>query len=87
MLFGFEDPLVGAGFLQRTFHFFNRDELRIINHRVDLFKPELVALNALLHFFNAVEPFQGCFADIVSGHMEGHQGICNELLIRGDSAR
>lgn len=44
-------------------------------------------MNALLHFFNTVEPIQGCFADIVSCHVKCYLRISNGLLIRCDSDR
>ena len=47
-------------------HLFDGNHRRIVDHRVDFTK----ALEPAGHLVDAVQPFQGRFADTVSGHVK-----------------
>ena len=81
LFFGCQDTLVSAGLLQGSFHLIHGNTLRIVSYRVGFFEPELALSRAVFNMFNTIEPFQGCFADIVSSHMKYYSGIsCGPLI-------
>jgi hypothetical protein len=81
LFFGCQDAFVSAGLLQGSFHLIHGNTLRIVSYRVGFFEPELALSRAAFNTFNTIEPFQGCFADIVSGYMKYDPGISRGLLI------
>jgi hypothetical protein len=82
LFFGCQDAFISAGLLQGNFHLIQGNTLRIVSYRVGFFEPELALSRAVFNMFNTIEPFQGCFADIVSRHMKYDPGISRGLLVR-----
>ena len=84
LFFGCQDALVSAGFLQGGFHLIYADALRIVSDCVGFLEPEFASSRSVFNMLDTIEPIQGCFADIVSGHLKYHLSISISLLIRRD---
>ena len=87
LFFRCQDALVGAGPLQGGFHIIDGNTLRIVSDRVSFLEPPFASSRAVFNLFDAIEPVQGCLADIVSGHLKYHLGIRSWLLIGCDCDR
>ncbi|MDJ0984607.1 MAG: hypothetical protein QNJ26_03600 [Desulfobacterales bacterium] len=84
---GRQDATICTGVLQGGFHLIDADTLRIVRDCIGFLKPQLVLLNTAFHLFDTIEPIQGCFADIVSAHVEYDLRIRRGLLVRGNCHR
>ena len=81
LFFGFQYAFVGACLLQGRSHLIYTDTLRIVSNRVGFLEPEFASSRAVFNMFDAIEPIQGCFADIVSGHLKYNLCIRSWLMI------
>lgn len=68
----FNSAGIGAGRFQGRHHIIRRDDRRVEGDRIDL-PPQPPSAG---HIFDTVQPFQGCFAHVVSMDVEDNFGQC-----------
>ena len=77
-MLSFHRSLIGSRFFKNLLHLLDRDLGRIVADCIDLFK----TFKTLLHCFHTRQPIQGCFSNIISGHIKNsrfwiHLGLGN----------
>ena len=68
-------PSEGSGLFELCDHLISGNNGRIVVHGIDL--PEI--LPTARHLFYTGQPFQGCFAHVVSSHIEYNPGVAAGL--------
>jgi hypothetical protein len=68
-----------SGFFKLSDHHIRGNDGRIVVHGIDL--PEI--LPTACHLFYTGQPFQGCFAHVVSRHIEDNPGVAAGLSCAG----